>query len=369
MFRKVKKKSGLRRKRPESGDYPDNKIENDNDDDDDDNDVDFVTHAIRQTQKKHKILASLPLASGSAGSASGVDCGGGHKESKTLGKQQSQPSLTSSSDKTELSILASKHQQNMEEYISKHIQAITPQIKNNKNDIVDHGHDKNDDMDDNNTPSQRQNSADDEEEEEEDLYQQLSRETYRGGVSTLMASHQQQYRQDDDQGAGGAMLVGSGIAEVILPAPIRLSSATTTTANDNMVRNKHNISSSSSAIPKGTKEVLPLTTPKPIGRSMVQQQALSQVHANSTHNASSNNNNNNNDDSSKAAPTNTPDSKRAGFDAIIRGRPTHPSNGGAESIHAGQSSTSTTFQKKKNRDDQAFANFINKQYDSGHRRF
>jgi hypothetical protein len=353
MFRKVKKKSGLRRRRPESGDSVETGENNEGENDDDD----VVTRAIQQTQKKQKILASLPLATGSATSD------GSYKEWKALrGKQHlhqqqhqhQQQQSSSSPDMTELSILASKHKQNMEEYIATQIQATTASIKNNNNNN-------------NNTMDNPNRQSEGIQEVEEDLYQQLSRETYRGeNNNSLLASNQQQqqqeHRQDDDKGAGGTMLVGSGIAEVILPTKLRLSSAM-----GNIVRNKHTLSSSS-AIPKGTKEVLPLTTPKPIGRSMVQQQSQQQqqpVHANSSHNFGNKDSNN---DPPETSLINTPDSKRAGFDAIIRGRSTYASHG-VESRSVGQSSSTSFLQKKRNRDDQAFSNFVNKQFDGSHRRF
>ena len=99
MFRKRTKKpnKNLRRKRTDESEKKQDDDENDDDDDDDG----ATGIAIRKTMKKQKILASLPLASGSAVPK---------EKAKTTSKLEQQSTA-------ELSVLAKKHVRNMEAYI------------------------------------------------------------------------------------------------------------------------------------------------------------------------------------------------------------------------------------------------------------
>ncbi|KAL3920534.1 MAG: hypothetical protein SGILL_003217, partial [Bacillariaceae sp.] len=346
MFRKVKKKAGkpshLRRKRDEDADN-----ENGGDQDNDDN-MQSLHDAIRQTQKKQKILASLPLTSGGKG-------GGSSRIASAAAAQKDDPLQPNNPE--DLSVLASKHKQNMEEFIEQQIEATTPK---NKADRSSSFHDES-----------SGNTGDDNHiilNDEEDLYQQLSREAYTGSSSL------QNTQKDDDKGAGGAMLVGSGIAEVILPTDQRLQSSSVNNPAGGVVKNR-NIGGSSSAVPKGSKEVLPLTTPTPFGRNMVQQQhqtvrqppqlkgtpndkSSSAANTSASTPAATTGNSD-----TREAPT-TSDSARLGFDAM-RGRlgtPTGGTNNGNNKKNNNQSSY-----KNKNRDDQIFSKFVKRQFEGNRR--
>jgi hypothetical protein len=346
MFRKVKKKAGKPKKRV---------IEEDEDDNDQNAEDDAETslhEKIRQTQKKQKILASMPLATGKGGT--GRITGTTAITSTHTDDQQQQQQQDQS-----VSVLASKHKSAMEEFIEKQIEASTPRAKAPKRDFEDN--------DDSGHISLVNN-------EEEDLYQQLSREAYTGGHLTS-----QSHPKDDDKGAGGAMLVGSGIAEVILPTDRRLAGAAAWNAHEQpgVIKNRRNaVGSSSSAVPVGSTEALPLTTPAPFGRSMVTQHG--HVPREPPHvQAPSDTKNGDNDPASSAgggtqkngatagasaaAPT-TPDGGRLGFDAI-RGRLSGSTPTTFTSNHTGDKNKH--FQK--NRDDQVFSNFVKREMEGNRR--
>ena len=356
MFRKVKKKAGKPRKR---------EIEEDNDDNNDQNDDDEATslHAkIRETQKKQKILASLPLATGKG--STGRIAGNSNNATKTPeGLQQQQQSAATE----ELSVLASKHKSAMEEFIEQQIEASTPKAQTPKNDFAE------DEANDDNNHKNSDTLAKDEEE----LYQQLSREAYTG--SQLASKNAP---KDDDKGAGGTMLAGSGIAEVILPADRRLASSTVKTTPAGVVQNKNIGGGSSSAVPaNSTEAALPLTTPTPFGRSMMtmmQQQQSNRLPPQEqggatpkgadalyvdTHAAAADDDVNT---QALAANAPTPDSGRLGFEAI-RGRWTAGSTTPTASTPQNNNADNKNVRHHKNRDDQVFSNFVKREFE-GHRR-
>lgn len=339
MFRKHKKKMGkpanLRRKRSED-DENDISLSSTSSRRGDDT-VGTVQEAIRQTQKKHKILASLPLATGGTGSKHNK------KGIGTLGRpgpdEETQQREQQSLYNGELSVLASKHQQNMEEFIEKQIEATAP--KNAKQPAEDNFK----------AEPPKNNPNDD-----EDLYRQLSRETYRGNHTS------DDLPRDDDKGAGGAMLAGSGIAEVILPIQTRLGFSSPI---GNVAKNKNQHMTSSSAVPEGSTEVLPLTTPTPFGRRMIQQQQqeTSQRGTNPNESHVEHQTVSSVDQIISGVTASSPDDGRAGFDAY-RGKsaPQHAPN---DTFITRNSRGTNNY--RKNRDDQVFSNFVQRHFDGNRR--
>ena len=171
MFRKVNKHrtaaAGRSRPRPVDHNREDEHEDKDEDEDDDDEDI---HRRIRNTQRKHKILEALPVASG---------------EEQPLSKRRFLSTTNSThyreDDSEHLTVLAQKHHRAMEEYIEGNMEGGNAQ----------------------NTTSETTNVSND---PEAKLYQELAAATV---PSTVLGAI------EEDR---GTMLVGgTGLAEVILP--------------------------------------------------------------------------------------------------------------------------------------------------------
>ena len=332
MFRKRTKKAvNLRRKRGDDG-------EHDKEGGDDDDEA--IGIAIRNTMKKQKILASMPLTSTGATPKSNVKKG--YKESEDQSLSQQMPPQAS-----ELSVLASKHVGNMEAFIE---QQMAQQMKTTRTNDAVSNEDKN------SAESLKTSDANNGINTEEDLYRQLARETTNTGGRNDTTNNngrpQQQHQQHDgDQGDGGAaLLVGTGIAEVILPATNHRPVVAPT---GNMVRNKNN-SSLSSAVPEEErhKHSLPNTTPKPFVKFRKTNNSL-QNNENNTYRID----NKNRDNSSREQSPPTSSTIRKGFDAYRGKIPTtdHLEEGNNDKRDRHQNNRWKT---GKDRDDQVYSHFL-----------
>lgn len=361
MFRKRAKKSGknLRRKRSDGDEH--NK-EGDGDGDD------ATGIAIRKTMKKHKILASLPLTSVGMtpkGIIKNESRDGGEQSSSDQMISQATTAATPSSG--ELSVLATKHMSNMEAFIEQQME-VTRSASSASN-----GNEKREEK---NAPSgseQKTGNNTDIISTEEDLYQQLAREITNGdnnsGVNNNNQKSQQQAQQDGDQGDGGAaLLVGTGIAEVILPATNHRPVAAPTS---NRVWNK-NSNSLSSAVPEGErhKHRLPNTTPKPFVKFRKNNNTLPQ-------NNDNNPNNSNNEDGkglniiqrSIEQTSASSSTTRKGFDAF-RGKISasdcsNEGDNGNQNRYLNQNNKRKT---GKDRDDQVYSHFLKNALNGKNRR-
>jgi hypothetical protein len=251
MFRKPSKKrpAQLRQRRKE---------EDDGEEEDDDDDV---KAKIQTTQKKLKLMSSLPLVTG---------------ELSTRSKAQASSTvnpLSESSTSGDLSVLDKKHQQAMQDYIEEEL---------------DKGNNKN------STTNDAENEATAKPATDQDaLYQELAKEVY--------ASE----KKNADQEERGAVLVGgTGLAEVILPAS---SDALSKSKQNNRAYRKGN---TSSAVPSTSKTSVNLAVSVPLMRSMIQPSKKHRPQAKPTVEAERKN---------EKAET-SGDSDRVGF-AAYRGKP------------------------------------------------
>jgi len=184
MFRKVNKKpklgnqSRIRRIEEESKD-------DDHDDNKDDDDEDDIQQRIKQTQRKHKILDALPVASGEGQPTT--------NKRRFLSSSSSSSHRTSDEELQNLTVLAQKHHRAMEEYIQGNMLLESgDQTQTMKATTTNDGNNGRDD-----------NDVD----AEKNLYQELAAATV---PSQVLGA-----KTEEDR---GAMLVGgTGLAEVILP--------------------------------------------------------------------------------------------------------------------------------------------------------
>jgi len=335
MFRKRNKKAGgnLRRKRKDEDDYH---KEGDGGSDGDD---EATSIAIRKTTKKHKILGSLPLARGGGNSRRG--------ENQSDSDQTiPQNSTVASAD---LSVLATKHKNNMETFIEQQMAAAhkTGPSDEKKQEM---GH---------------KNIA-----AKGNLYQQLAREITDGGLDKNSGNEngrkdEQQPQHDGDQGDGGAALLGgTGIAEVILTSTRHPSLAVSMPTNSRALYK--NGSFLSSAVPEEErhKHSIPNTTPKPFVqfRKNNNNTFTENKHSNQT-NDSINNNIQDSHDKTEVAI----DANRKGFD-VFRGRTSASdfSNGGNDA----QKNVYQNNRRKtgRERDDQVYSHFLKNALNGNNRR-
>jgi hypothetical protein len=355
MFRKPKrtaKKAGLRQK--------DAVDKNDDADDDDDNEEPEgkELELARKRLKHHKILSSMPLTNGGGGGATKGDnaTGEGHA---TAAAKEKQEKLNSAGG--ELSVLASKHQENMEQFIAQQLGgagagAVGEGTLTSK--------DKTDNMG-----------------NEDELYQQLAKEALirtrgenagnNGGVGGDAGGAASSTAVDEDKGDGGAVLVGAGIAEVILPVQERLYSSSTTTysgggggGQSRQYRVNRKDTASSSAVPEGERQV-PLKTTAPF-RTMIRSGggggAAGQRQPTNYDNDKNSDKNNSNGESSAGVSASA--SSRQGF-AAFRGKP-DDSYGNHQQQHSGgtgRGGDGATGYRKKNRDDQMFSNYVHRHFE------
>jgi hypothetical protein len=377
MFRKRTKKAGnnLRRKRNDDGEH-----------DKEGDDHEATGLAIRNTMKKQKILASLPLTS--MGTRSG-NRNGGDQSSLSDEKMLSQAAASAAaapSSAGELSILASKHVDNMEAFIEQQMEAT--QTKNNS--ALNNGSNKNSGT--NNGTEQNTETEDSTNNiinTEEDLYRQLAREVTDSGDPNSSDNNnsnnnnsqqqqekqqQQQQQQDADQGDGGAaLLVGTGIAEVILPVTSHRPVAVPTSQR---AWNRNN-PSLSSAVPEGErhKHSLPSTTPKPFVKFRSNTNNTNNNNNNPQNNNNDNNPNSSNNDNSNGSGLNNDNTKgsvekiavassaaRKGFDAFRGKAPAASdySNNEGDKNDKNKNYQNNNNRRKtgKDRDDQVYSHFL-----------
>lgn len=355
MFRKRKIKAGKNlRKRPK-----DDGEQNEEGDDDDDSKATGI--AIRKTMKKQKILASLPLTStGKMSKGSGTNGnknGAGRSSSDQI--PQRTPANAGQSSAAELSVMASKHVSNMEAFIEERMAAT------GTSNSASQGNTNNSATGTEENTRDTTNSIT----TEEDLYKQLAREVDPSSSDNNNSQqHQQQPQHDGDQGDGGAaLLVGTGIAEVILPATNHSLVAAPTSSR---VWNK-NYNLLSSAVPEGErhKHTLPKTTPKPIVKFRKNNNTLPQ-------NNDSNPNSSNHDDSNRNGLNNvqeqnpeTSDTSRKGFDAF-RGKVTASTmfNEGDNDNRNRNQNQNNRRKTGKDRDDQVYSHFLKNALNGKNRR-
>jgi len=341
MFRKRTKKVGKQnlRKQQDEDEY----IE------DDENDTQTGL-SIRKTIKKQKILASLPLASlpmtipGTISSSTENNVG---KNNSNNNGNNDQSSSNQQQPSSELSVLATKHKDNMEAFIESKIAKSTAATANKPTGITGRDESK-----DSITNGETDIS-------EEGLYQQLALEvtndtienkTSNNSNSTDIDGPNRGKQQDSGDQEAGALLVGTGIAEVILPVTSHRHAAVASS----WVRNS-NSSSLSSAVPSSErhKHTLPTTTPKPFVKFRKQ----------FTRNIHQDKNNNNNNNQSKEHVTNeqknqdNANSMRQGFDAFRGNLTSDYSNNNNNYERNGQRSNNNSW-VGKNRDDEAYAHFL-----------
>ena len=325
MFRKRTKKPGknLRRKRTEESET------NEADEDDE-----AIGIAIRKTMKKQKILASLPLTS---------SIPKGKSESGLLSDAK-KSEASSSAAPAELSVLAKKHVRNMEAYIEEKIAATQQQQQQQTNGSSA------------NHPDSVLNATDATNSEamsEEDLYRQLAQEVTDaagGGQASADNPHQQQQQGEADGESGAALLVGTGIAEVILPATQHKPMPVST---NHRVYNKNN-SMLSSAVPEGErhKHVLSKTTPKPFVKFR-----NSNTNALSSSSSQSNNEGNNHENNQEETQqTATSSATRQGFDAF-RGKAPAPDASASDGDNK-DNNNKQRWKTGKDRDDQVYSHFL-----------
>jgi len=301
--------------------------------------------SIRKTIKKQKILAALPMTipgtilSSSTANNVGKDNSNNNGNNDQSSSNQQQPS-------SELSVLATKHKDNMEAFIESKIAKSTAATANKPTGITGRDESK-----DSITNGETDIS-------EEGLYQQLALEvtndtienkTSNNSNSTDIDGPNRGKQQDSGDQEAGALLVGTGIAEVILPMTSHHHAAVASS----WVRNS-NSSSLSSAVPSSErhKHTLPTTTPKPFVKFRKQ----------FTRNIHQDKNYNNNNNQSKEHITNeqknqdNANSMRQGFDAF-RGNPTSDYSNNNNNERNGQRSNNNSW-VGKNRDDEAYAHFL-----------
>ncbi|CAJ1966018.1 unnamed protein product [Cylindrotheca closterium] len=168
MFRKPSKK-----KKP-------SKIRKREEEEDDEEDL-SLQDKIRSTQKKHKILSSLPLVTGNP--------------SRSSSNKASTEDVTDSENATgEMTVMEKKNHELMQNYIEQKLNSDKPTGSSNPNS---------------DTNTNEDDMKDVAVTDEETLYQQLAKEVY----------SKRQYDKEQVQEERGAVLVGgTGLAEVILPA-------------------------------------------------------------------------------------------------------------------------------------------------------
>lgn len=296
MFRKPSKKRKPSKIR--------NRQEKQDDDDDDDQEDVSLQDKIRSTQKRQKILSSLPLVT--------VD------PSRRNGKKTSSKVTNSLENATgEMSVLAKKHYMAMQMYIEEELN------KNNKNNNPKGTADSNPN-DGNRATTNAAAGADD----EETLYQELAKEVY---------SQRQLENQQAREERGAVLVGGTGMAEVVLPPSQN---------NDNNSRGqqfKHRVYrrdvSSSSALPASSNKTK--TTLKSSAVSQFRSFRPDKRDGNGGRGAAQMpQEENKGAESTSNAESSTIDGDRAGFNAY-RGRPTKK-----KPI------------VKKQRDDSAFSDFV-----------
>ena len=293
---------------------------------DEDDDDEAIGISIRKTMKKQKILASLPLTSSIP------------KGKKSNGEDLNQPPVAdASTTAAELTVLATKHVRNMEAYIEEKMAAQTNGSSKNRQSQINA-------LDENEATTETTN--------EEDLYRQLAREVTDSGGDQDQNNNklaQQQPQNDGDQGDGGAaLLVGTGIAEVILPAtnhrPVALSSNRVWNKNSNLL---------SSAVPEGErhKHVLSKTTPKPFVK-------FRNNNNNNSAPSQQNKGDNHNESTKEENPETSSSAARQGFDAFRGKAPAPDASDEGDKDARNNKHSNNRWKTGKDRDDQVYSHFL-----------
>ena len=284
-------------RKPKGGTKKNKNVRKKADDDDDEEDIndegttEFDTGAsIRKTMHKQKLLASLPMTTSSlmVNNHNGRGTGATHQSTVVAAGVdtndtgtgvyiKSRSAYTDTGAPAELSVLEKKHQENMESFISAKVGGG--------------------DNDENNTKNHTRKTLLRTTMTDEDLYRQLAQDVTNGGggeketTSVTAASpgvgengDNSNTNERDTEETG--VLVGSGIAEVILPTMTRHDS-TAGQGNTAAYLSKYQ----SSAIPAAErhKHAMPDTIPKPLAKFRKQYSTPFQ----NTHNQDHNNNNTN----------------------------------------------------------------------------
>jgi hypothetical protein len=273
--------------------------------DDDQDDEDDIQQAILKTQKKQKLLLSLPVSVGDY-------------TKRKIPTTATPKQVEATSKENEGSLLAQKHQQAMDEFITQKLQG-TSKVK-----TAD-------------LPTQK---VDD----EAALYQELAAQA--GAVTTL-----NQKEEEGDVGTGGAMLVGgTGIAEVILPVQTRLDSSVQT------VRRRTALLGSSAA-PASESENSSNLLPTKFAATSSARSNMANVPASRPIIQAT----------ETAATTPKEDEERTGF-AAIRGHTTTTNSSStttnsSKKPHSNNSSSSHTQKPHRSNDDRVFSKFVSRERD------
>ena len=370
MFRKRTKKVGaknnLRRKRAineNAIDGGDNN--NEEDDDDEQNDYTQIGLSIRKTMKKQKILASMPMTTPGGVSSSSFPRNNKNNNQSNNNNNNNNDDNNSNNNKdndgNDQSFMAKKHQNNMEDFIEK-------QIATN-NDTIANARPKGNAEEDVSTRDEDDNSNNNSNNSEEGLYKQLAREVTNtgeiggGGENNNNNSDNMVDSRNDADEDQGALLVGTGIAEVILPTTSHRPVASSTSMG--YVRNTNNLFLSS-AVPENQrhKHKMPDTTPKPFVKFRKQYNVNNNINNNNQDSNNSNNqtnnsnSNSNNEHQQKDNEHDNVNNTRQGFDAF-RGKET-PSSSSDNNNNNDRDNKNNNRGKRtgKSRDDQAYGHFM-----------
>ena len=373
MFRKRTKKVGaknnLRRKRAinenaiDGGDNNKNNEEDDDSDDDEQNDYTQIGLSIRKTMKKQKILASMPMTTPGGVSSSSFPRNNKNNNQSNNNSNNNNDDNNSNNNKdndgNDQSFMAKKHQNNMEDFIEK-------QIATN-NDTIANARPKGNAEEDLSTKDEDDNSNNNSNNSEEGLYKQLAREVTNTGETGSGGGENKNNNNDnmvdsrnDADEDQGALLVGTGIAEVILPTTSHRPVASSTSMG--YVRNTNNLFLSS-AVPENQrhKHKMPDTTPKPFVKFRKQYNVNNNNNNNQDNNNSNNqtnnnsNSNSNNEHQQKDNAHDNVNNTRQGFDAF-RGKETPSSS--SDKGNDRDNNNNRGKRTGKSRDDQAYGHFM-----------
>jgi hypothetical protein len=287
------------------------------DDQDQDEIEDDIQQAIQKAQKKQKLLSSLPVS---------LLSDYAKRKIPTTTIPQTQVEAASSNDNNEGSLLAQKHQQAMDEFITQKLQG-TSKVETTSVDL----------------PLPKVN-------DETALYQELAEQA--GAVTTL-----NQKEQEGDVGTGGAMLVGgTGIAEVILPVQTRLDS----TRGQTVGRGRAPLLGSSAAPASESEQSSSNLLPAKFAATTSARSNLSDMPKATIHQATD-----------TAATTPKEDEERTGF-AVSRGQitttksssSTLTNTASSKKPHNHNNNSSNSQKPHRSNDDRVFSKFVARERDS-----
>ena len=312
MFRKPKQKSTNKKRTLRRN-------END-DEDEDDEDRNTIQAAIQKTQKKQRLLSSLPVATGEISSSSSSS---NNNINKKMGRDATAVA-EGPTDTGELSVLEKKHKQAMEDYIQEQLQKGDTTVTNENNEQAK-------------TSGIRDDKA--------ALYQELAQEIYtsKNAMNDDNNIGPSSSQQQDNEDRGTVLVGGTGMAEVRLPPQQQQNNRP---RHHHRVFNKNLAVSSSSAIPTAKKSSTVTTAALP-SRSMVRNHEPSE--ATSARMAKDDVKANERSEGAQDAASAAIDESRMGFDAFKRQQ---------QHRHNSKDNKSQGHRFKKSRDDMAIAKFL-----------